>query len=859
MGLRIADGEIQVDVQAAGVGTDVAVAAGQGGSGSAGGNIVFSSYKTADDSSRTNLVTVHSSGHLLLLQDSSALRLGEGADVTLTHDGGEGADLVAAGAMDIQAGAASKINTTAGNLTLDSEAANLVLDGHTGVDIDASNSGKVTIDGAGGIDIGVNADVAVDFHADTFDLDAAGALTMDAGAASHLKTSSGDLDVEAAGELDLDGATVKLDSAGQMDITSVAAMNLSSAAFDVDASGVVGIDSDDAMTLGGASVDIDADGGALSLDGSSGINIGLAANVAVDFHASSWDLDATSSVTIDASSFSVGADGSTGAISMNSTAGVTLDGASASRLKTSSGDLDVEAAGELDLDGNTVKLDSAGQMDVTSGAAMNLSSAAFDIDASGVVGIDSDSVMTLGAASFDINSDGNIAMDCTAGSIAMNSTTNSNLSVAGNDDSSAVTLTLASSNSGSEDGNIILSADKVTINANLDVNGTTTTIDTTSVAISDHNVVLDRDNDTGTVIDGCGLTLQSNEAGAADVTFVSANSADRMDLKKGTDYHKLAAGQYFVDGTSNHMALSSNVLTLTAASSFEVASAGDIVLDSEGAVVIDGNGVQLEFGSADSGEHISGNGTDLSIASGADINLNASSNVNIPADVGLTFGDDNEKIEGDGTDLTVNGNNIKLTAVEDVILEADTGLVLDGSGDAKIESDAQDISFSVPSDGDINIPANIGLTFGDDNEKIEGDGTDLTVSGNNIKLTVAEDVILNADTGLVLDGSGDDKLESDGTDLTISVGAGDLILGLASGQTLKPSSNNQVDLGSETNRFANIYTGDLDLTNDRGSWTLIEEENFISFRNNKTGRRFAMVMEDITDRGDYGPGNDGRM
>ena len=34
----------------------------------------------------------------------------------------------------------------------------------------------------------------------------------------------------------------------------------------------------------------------------------------------------------------------------------------------------------------------------------------------------------------------------------------------------------------------------------------------------------------------------------------------------------------------------------------------------------------------------------------------------------------------------------------------------------------------------LTVPANVGLTFGDDGEKIEGDGTDLTVasSGNYI-------------------------------------------------------------------------------------------------------------------------------
>ena len=43
-----------------------------------------------------------------------------------------------------------------------------------------------------------------------------------------------------------------------------------------------------------------------------------------------------------------------------------------------------------------------------------------------------------------------------------------------------------------------------------------------------------------------------------------------------------------------------------------------------------------------------------------DIELEATNDINIPADVGLTFGDDGEKIEGDGTDLTISGNNVNI-------------------------------------------------------------------------------------------------------------------------------------------------------------------------------------------------------
>ena len=57
------------------------------------------------------------------------------------------------------------------------------------------------------------------------------------------------------------------------------------------------------------------------------------------------------------------------------------------------------------------------------------------------------------------------------------------------------------------------------------------------------------------------------------------------------------------------------------------------------------------------------------------------------------------------------------------------------------------------------------------------------------------------------------------------------------------SPDNAVDLGSPTNRFANIYTGDLHLANERGDWTMVEEEDFLTLRNNKTGKTFKIVME----------------
>jgi hypothetical protein len=58
-----------------------------------------------------------------------------------------------------------------------------------------------------------------------------------------------------------------------------------------------------------------------------------------------------------------------------------------------------------------------------------------------------------------------------------------------------------------------------------------------------------------------------------------------------------------------------------------------------------------------------------------------------------------------------------------------------------------------------------------------------------------------------------------------------------------PDTDRVYDLGSSTLRFANIYTGDLHLKNDRGDYTLIEEEDCLTIRFNKTGKRYKFVLE----------------
>ena len=62
-----------------------------------------------------------------------------------------------------------------------------------------------------------------------------------------------------------------------------------------------------------------------------------------------------------------------------------------------------------------------------------------------------------------------------------------------------------------------------------------------------------------------------------------------------------------------------------------------------------------------------------------------------------------------------------------------------------------------------------------------------------------------------------------------------------------PGIDSQSDLGSATNRFANVYTGDLHLRNERGDWTIVEEVDYLCVINNITGKKYKMDLTPIDD------------
>jgi len=60
-----------------------------------------------------------------------------------------------------------------------------------------------------------------------------------------------------------------------------------------------------------------------------------------------------------------------------------------------------------------------------------------------------------------------------------------------------------------------------------------------------------------------------------------------------------------------------------------------------------------------------------------------------------------------------------------------------------------------------------------------------------------------------------------------------------------PSTMRGTNLGSSSRRFDNVYIGDLHLQNERGNYTVVEEEDRLTIRNHKTGKLYKFVLEEI--------------
>ena len=221
--------------------------------------------------------------------------------------------------------------------------------------------------------------------------------------------------------------------------------------------------------------------------------------------------------------------------------------------------------------------------------------------------------------------------------------------------------------------------------------------------------------------------------------------------------------------------------------------------------------------------------TTLSVADGGAFTVDCGSNIELNADGGtVTIKDASTTLfTFTANDIDVASGNLTFDVAGDIILDADgadVSLKDGGTQFLKFTNNSGNCEiFNGVADKDI-IFKDLG---GNEVCRIDGSAESLLIaSGKKIEF---------ADTG--------EFITSDGTDLTIASG-GDIILNPSGGDVL-PNTDNTRSLGSSSKRWANLYTGDLHLKNDRGDWTILEEEDYLCVINNKTGKKFKMMLQEI--------------
>jgi len=233
---------------------------------------------------------------------------------------------------------------------------------------------------------------------------------------------------------------------------------------------------------------------------------------------------------------------------------------------------DLDTLGAPASDGQMIVATGAGAFQYESGTTLRTS---IGVDPAGT---DNSTDVTLVTTSHDYLSI--VGQAITLGTIENNDLANSSITIDGtsvslggsvttdNDDVSNANLLTALANLESSGGaaneNIVIgtdSGDTIVITGNLQVQGTTTTVDSNTVTIGDHNIVLDKDNSTSAVVDGAGITLEGGTGD--DITWMWSAGNSRMELKAGASLAVAAFDEVVANVTGDVAGNASTATTAT--------------------------------------------------------------------------------------------------------------------------------------------------------------------------------------------------------------------------------------------------------------------------------------------------------
>lgn len=505
-----------------------------------------------------------------------------------------------------------------------------------------------------------------------------------------------------------------------------------------------------------------------------------------------------------------------------------------------------------------------------------LSVANLSVTGSGVVSLTGD----LKVGGNDIQaSDGTVALTLSATSGDV--TIGGDLTVTGNDikaNGGTTALTLNGAN--------VTTAGSLTVTGDLTVNGTTTTIDTTNLLVEDP-IILMASGAAGPNRNG-GIAIFS---GSADTTAPGA----RTELVFGRVANDTwGAGKINTNnGTSTD--LTSMFLLPVRASSFQVGGSTAYLSSSDGVpLLLDAGTGTIEIGTSNNAKTVK-IGTGVAAQTVTIGSQNTTSALTLFAGSGsldvnstgpITIDSSGDTI-GIGTDAVSQNINIGTAGNRIITIGASGGTtgvaLIAGSGGAKVGTDpivtlaaTQTLTNKTLTRPKLNADGSTIVSIDDvnGNELLKFPGSAVASAVNEITVTnaatgqapsiastggdanVGLSIVTKATGNLSLDTgtTGAINVGTNANAKTVTVGnatgASQIVLNAGSGrivanQDVLPGANNTYDLGSTTARWRNMYTGDLHLRNERGDWTIIEEEEFLTITNNKNGKRYKFCLEEI--------------
>ncbi len=369
--------------------------------------------------------------------------------------------------------------------------------------------------------------------------------------------------------------------------------------------------------------------------------------------------------------------------------------------------------------------------------------------------------------------------------------------------------------------------DNAVISGNLTVNGTTTTINSTTVSIDDKNFQVATGAADDSAANGAGFTVES---GDGNKTFNFEATGDNWGASENLN---LASGKVYK--INNSSILSATTLGSSVVSS-SLTSVGTL-----GSLAVTNN---ITVGGTVDGRDLATDGSKLDgIESGATADQTAAeirTLVESASDSNVFTDADHSKLNGIESGATADQTDEE---IQDIV-----GAMLSGNTESGITVTYQDsdgtIDFAVASQTDQNFT-------NADHSKLDGIESGATADQTASEILTLIKTVDGSGSGLdadLLDGiSSASFLRSDTSDSMSGT--------LTMGGNILPDANGTRNLGASGTRWANIYSSDLDLSNQAkgansvdgtwGSYLIEEGEDHLYLTNRRSGKKFRFVLEEV--------------